>query len=180
MNQRAFNEICRIFKQAKVQFDVLNHPPCRTSAESAETRARAGFADAIGAKALLIKMTFIGNHDEFCVLVLPGSAKMNSKKLKQFFPNLKKFRFATSEELFELCQVTPGAMPPFGKKIFPALAKLFIDRNIVQAETVGFNAAFLERSIIVKSEHYLKVAAYDSILDFAEETTNSLSDNLIE
>ncbi len=172
MNQQAFDKICKTFAQSGIEFNLLSHPPCRTSAESAETRAKAGFPGAVGAKALVIKMTFTGGYDEFNVLVLPGTDKVSSKKLKQLFPNLKKFRFATSEELFELCQVPPGAMPPFGKKIFPLISKLFVDKTIEHVETVGFNAGFLEKSIVLKSKDYLIVAEYDDVLNFVEETGN--------
>lgn len=175
MNQQAFDEICKTFKQADIKFNLLNHPPCRTSAESAETRANAGFPDAVGAKALLVKMTFERGYEEFNVLILPGTAKLNSKKLKQFFPNLKKFRFATKEELIELCKVPSGAMPPFGAKIFPAVTKLFVDNSIAQAETLGFNAAFLDRSIIVKSKDYLKICACNDIFDFIDVENHYIS-----
>lgn len=168
MNQQAFDKICETFKQANIEYNLIDHPPCRTSTESAETRAKAGFPNAVGAKALLLKWTLSGGRDEYNVLVLPGFAKLSSKKLKQLFPELKKFRFATSEELIKLCGVPSGAMPPFGNKIFPAVEKLFIDNSITQSETVGFNIANLEKSIIVQSSDYLKVADYNAILDFVE------------
>jgi Ala-tRNA(Pro) deacylase len=169
MNQKAFDIIYKKFESAGAKFTVLAHPPCRTSAESAETRAKAGFPEAVGAKALVIKMTFNDKRDEFNVLVMPGMLRLSSPKLKTLFPDMKKFRFATSEELFELCGVPSGAMPPFGSSVFPRLSRLFVDQSITRVGTVGFNAASLEKSIITKSADYLKVADYEAILNFVEE-----------
>ena len=168
MNQLAFNNVCALFNAVGIGFDLITHAPCRTSAESYETRLNAGF-DAVGAKALVVKLTLDDRSEEFDVLVLPGHARLDSAKLKSAISSLKKFRFATPDELWELCGVKPGAMPPFSKSIFPMLSKLYIDESITRVGLVGFNAASLENSIVVSSDEYLKIAAYDAIIDFAEE-----------
>jgi hypothetical protein len=94
---------------------------------------------------------------------------MSSKKLKALLPDLKKFRFATHEELLDRCGVLPGAMSPFGKNIFSSIAKLFVDQRIIRSKTIGFNAASLEKSLIVESGDYLRVSGCDEIVDFVEE-----------
>jgi Ala-tRNA(Pro) deacylase len=168
MNREALRAICRIFEAAGVEYKLIEHEACRTSAESAATRARAGFPRAVGAKALLTKMTFDDRASEFNVLVLPGPARLNSQLLKAQVPRLKKFRFATNEELLDLCGVTPGEMPPFASAVFSGTPKLFVDDTIGGVESVGFNAADLERSIIVSARDYLRVANPTAVLKFAD------------
>jgi Ala-tRNA(Pro) deacylase len=147
---------------------VIEHEVCRTSAESAAARARAGFPQAIGAKALLTKMTFSDGTSEFNVLVLPGPSRLNSQALKARVPALKKFRFATSEEMLGLCGVTPGEMPPFAGAVFSGTSRLFVEEGISGVEFVGFNAADLERSVVVRAQDYVRVADPTAIFKFAD------------
>jgi hypothetical protein len=50
MNVEAFASICELFNLCHIEYHIIDYPPCRTSAESATTRANAGFPEAIGAK----------------------------------------------------------------------------------------------------------------------------------
>lgn len=168
MNREALRNVCRIFEAAGVEYKLIEHEACRTSAESAAARARAGFPRAVGAKALLTKMTLDDGTSEFNVLVLPGPARLNSQALKAQVPRLKKFRFASSEELLDLCGVTPGEMPPFAGAVFGRTSRLFVDETISGVESVGFNVADLEHSIIVSARDYLSVAEPTAVLKFAD------------
>lgn len=167
MNEEAFKGICELFEGHRVEYRVLNHPVCRTSAESAAARAAAGAPEAIGAKAILVNMTFGDGHTEFDVLVLPGTSRVDSKSLKAQVPQLKRFRFASAEEMLSLCGVTPGCMPPFAAPVFPDVPRLFVDRSLMDYEWVGFNAADLERSIVVRSQDYLLAASPAGLVSFA-------------
>jgi len=168
MNREALQNICRIFEAAGVEYKLIEHEACRTSLESAAARARAGFPRAVGAKALLTKMTLDDGTSEFNVLVLPGPARVNSQALKAQVPRLRRFRFASNEELLDLCGVTPGEMPPFASTVFGGTSRLFIDETISGLDSVGFNAADLERSIIVSARGYLGVADPTAVLKFAD------------
>lgn len=175
-NVETFARICRLLDDHRSEYHVLNHGACRTSAESAVARARAGFPEAIGAKALLLKVerttSQLGasapsnKNIEFNVFVLPGPARMVSQSIKNLF-DVKKFRFATPDEMFERCSVVPGCMPPFAGNVFPQLNGLFVDESLARYEWLGFNAGSLERSIVVRSEDYFRAAAPVGILNFA-------------
>jgi Ala-tRNA(Pro) deacylase len=166
MNTEAFIRIRELFDSHQVDYHVLDHSPCRTSAESAAARAAAGFPEAVGAKALMVKMTK-GQQADFDVLVLPGPSKLDSQALKDQFPELRRFRFATPEEMFDRCRVIPGCMPPFASSVFPQLGNLYVDELLLKYEWVGFNAASLERSIVVRCQDYIRVASPSAILRFA-------------
>jgi Ala-tRNA(Pro) deacylase len=166
MNTEAFTRICELFDAHNIVYHVLDHPPCHTSAESAAARAKAGFPETIGAKALMVKMER-QQGTEFNVLVLPGPSRLDSQALKGHFNDLKKFRFATPEEMLDRCRVVPGCMPPFANNVFPELNNLFVDKSLLKHQWLGFNAAALERSIVVRCQDYVRVAEPNAIINFA-------------
>jgi Ala-tRNA(Pro) deacylase len=134
-------------------------------------RARAGAPEAIGAKAILASMLYADGSTEFATLVLPGVARLNSKALKEQVAQLRRFRFATPKEMLSICGVVPGCMPPFGGTVFPDVTRLYIDLSLLDYEWVGFNAADLERSIIVRSRDYVLASSPTAVLGFATTET---------
>jgi Ala-tRNA(Pro) deacylase len=172
MNEEAFQRIREILDAVDIRYEVFRHPVCRTSLESAAARAKAGFPEAIGAKALLCKMDFIGQPVEFNSFVLPGPSRIDSIALKSRLQGLKRFRFATPDEMFEQCRISPGYLPPFGKNVFSGVSRLYVDAKLLAYEYLGFNAASLEISIVLRSEDYFRVASPTAILPFATESEN--------
>lgn len=166
-NNETFNRICWLFETAEVDFKVLEHFACRTSEESAIARSTAGVPDAIGAKAILCRMEFSGREVEDNVLVLPGPTRLNSRALKLSLPRLRRFRFATPAEMKALCDLAPGAMPPFAHSVFPQLRNLYVDTSLLNYRIIGFNAGCHERSVVVCTQDYIRAASPTAILDFA-------------
>ena len=136
----------------------VEHPPTRTSAESAAVR---GEPMEIGAKALLLK----ADNTSFMLFVMSAARQLNSRAIKDHF-NIKRFRFATREELHEMTGLVPGCVPPFGPPIMPF--PLHVDTSILTLDRVAFNAATLTESIIMPREAYLRAAAPadDAIFNF--------------
>jgi len=168
MNRSVFDKICEILDVARINYKVLDHHICRTSSESALARAERGFP-CIGAKALLMRIERHSAVPIFGVMVLPGPSKLDSRAARNSIRETKRLRFATPEELQAICGVVPGALPPFGRRIFPQVERLYIDKGISSIETIGFNAAGLERSIILRTSDYLAVAQPDEILTIGSE-----------
>ncbi|HYF05232.1 MAG TPA: YbaK/EbsC family protein [Patescibacteria group bacterium] len=166
MNTEAFEKIQNILKDSNVEFQVYEHEQCRSSEESAQVRKRLGIPDAVGAKALLCKL-YVTNEEFFATLVLPGVHVLDKKKLKSGMPGFKLMRFATSEELTDLAGVTYGCMPPFGSQVFPKISKFYISSQLKNFERLAFNAAFLEKSITLKTTDYLSIVKPDAIFDFS-------------
>jgi Ala-tRNA(Pro) deacylase len=73
-----------------IDYQELEHEPVYTSKQAAEVR---GESLDEGAKSLVLK---IGNS--FILVVLPGSKRLSSKKVKDLF-NVSEFRFARPEEV---------------------------------------------------------------------------------
>jgi prolyl-tRNA editing enzyme YbaK/EbsC (Cys-tRNA(Pro) deacylase) len=168
------NSLCEKIKdmldKAGVKYSFFEHEESGPSNLSKEIRAKHGFPDAVGAKALVLVVTFRkDNLDENnsekknVLVVLPGHSQLDKKKLKNILPNMKEFRFATKEELLDLTGLVPGSVPPFGKPILPVdffvLDKIFQDTNKIPE--VGFNCARLDASVVMLTSEYLKVVKPD-------------------
>lgn len=164
MNGTVFDRIRQLLDTSETHYKVLLHAPCHTSAESAVVRASAGFQNVVGAKALLMRITLKNGESKFVVAVLPGRSRLDSSALKKELPELKRHRFASIEELAEVCEVSSGALPPFGQTIFPRIADLLVDESLTTVDTIAFNAGSLEKSIVMTSEDYIRVARPDAIV----------------
>ena len=82
-------KIRSLYQEHGISFKELEHPPTRTSEESAAAR---GESMEIGGKAILMKI-----GDQFRVLVLPAIMKIKSSSIRKVF-GIKQMRFATREE----------------------------------------------------------------------------------
>jgi len=142
-----FEKIIDFLEKNKIKYKKIHHKPTPTSKDSARER---GEDIKIGGKALILKI-----NNDFKIFVLSASLKLDSKKVKKYL-KAKKIRFATKEELFELTELIPGAVPPFGKPIIDL--DLYIDKSILNNKKIAFNAGSLENSIIMDTKDYIKIA----------------------
>ena len=156
-SMEVFTNICKLLENNQISYKSVSHEPTFTSEESARARNE---DLSIGGKAILMKA-----DDSYNLFVLSASKKINSKKLKEHL-KCKKLRFSTSDELYELCKLVPGSVPPFGRPILPV--KLFLDRSFKEAnQKIAFNAGSLTRSIVLSVDDYLRVSQPE-LFDFAE------------
>ena len=140
-----------IMERSGCAFCVLHHASCRTSVDSAVNRASADGQPSLGAKALLVV-----KEAQFAMLVLPGTARLDNKAARQL---LGKFRFATADEIACVTSgLEPGMIPPFGAALFEQVGRLIVDPAIIDCSRIGFNAAHLERSIVMTGADYASVA----------------------
>lgn len=165
--------ICHLLDNKQVSYKLISHPECRTSEESAKARAQGGGGQITGAKAILMRISRKRNDAEFGVFVLPGDRQLDSKALKKAlknqFADFKSFRFATATEMEQLTEgLIPGTMPPFASSIFDRIDLLYIDEELLERESVGFNAGCLTRSIVISSQNYLKTVSPQAIFAFSK------------
>ena len=152
-----FEEIKNWLNSQNINFRIINHQPTKTSEESAKAR---GEELSTGGKALVMKV-----GDEFKIFVLSASKKIDSAAIKHKF-NVKKLRFANSDELKKLTGLVPGSVPPFGKPIIHL--ELFVDNSIKHNSKIAFNAASLTDSIIMSMKDYLQIAQAN-FFDFSKD-----------
>ena len=126
-----------------IDYSQLQHPPTRTSEESAAYR---GTTLASGAKAMLIRS---GNI--FLLAVMAAHRKLDWKPLKRVVQS-KNVRFATEEEVFSVTGCVPGAVPPFGS-LFGL--QTLVDVSLrEQGESINFNAGLRTQSVSMSYQAY--------------------------
>ena len=141
-----FDEIKNWLLSQDINIKTVSHKPTKTSEESAIAR---GENLSTGGKALVMKV-----GSDFKIFVLSASKKLDSAAIKQKF-NVKKLRFATSEELLNLTGLVPGSVPPLGKPFINL--DLYIDQSLTKNNKIAFNAGSLTNSIVMKMEDYIKI-----------------------
>ncbi len=118
-----------LFDDAKVSYEVYNHPLAYTAQEIA---ARQHFSGKEMAKVVMLEI-----DDRLMMGVIPGSQKINLNTVKASL-GAKQVRLATEDEFvsrFPECEV--GAMPPFGHLFgVPVL----VDPALEKDDVIYFNA----------------------------------------
>ncbi len=131
--------------EQEIVYDVLRHEPVVTSAEAAAVR---GAPLCSGAKALICKC-----DAAMAMFVLPADRRLASKQIRQE-KNYRKLRFATPEEVWELTQLKPGSIPPFGSLFeLPTFCDVALSKN----ERINFNAGDHSVSISMLYTDYVAV-----------------------
>jgi Ala-tRNA(Pro) deacylase len=148
MAESILEQIRNCLKTAGIPFHEVEHEPTRTSEESAAAR---GEALGVGAKALLLSTDGV-----FRLFVLPADRKLDSKAIRRHL-GVRKTRFASDGELYDLTGLVAGAVPPFGRPILPF--ELYADDAVgSQFDRLAFNAGSLSHSIIMAASDWDAIA----------------------
>jgi prolyl-tRNA editing enzyme YbaK/EbsC (Cys-tRNA(Pro) deacylase) len=142
-----FRRIIGVLDQHGASYRLLHHEPTRTSQESARVRDE---DISIGAKAIVMKL-----DRTYAMFVLSAALRLDSRAVRSHL-SVKKTRFASAEELFDLTGLVPGSVPPFGHPVVEL--DLYADPSVFENERVAFNAGSLTDSVIMSSEEYRRLA----------------------
>lgn len=145
-----FDQLRDLLESHGAHFRVIEHPPEGKSDEVARIR---GTTAGQGAKAMLCMSK--DNAEVFVLAVLPGNRKLDFRKVAEAV-GLKKVTLANPEgaALETGCRI--GAIPPF---TFSQRIRLVVDPALVQENAeIAFNAGCLDRSIVLDSQDYLRIA----------------------
>ena len=131
---------------SNISYKELDHDEAHTCEDSARLR---GEDISIGGKTLLFK-----DKTSFKLFVISARLQVDSNKVRKILGS-SKLRFATTDELMNLCNVVKGALPPFGRPIQDF--DLYIDHSIKKNEKIAFNAGLLTKSIILQTKDYFNL-----------------------
>ena len=158
-----FKTLNKYLSDKGIVYNTHSHEIATTSIDSARLRNSPLEA---GAKALFIKI-----NKSYYLVVIRACDRLDTKKLKLAFLELgikvKKFRFMTTEELFDFTGLVPGSVPPFTTPFLES-TNLIIDRNLQLNSVIFFNAASLVKSISMSYDEYMKAHEQFEILDIAD------------
>lgn len=146
---------------ARVPHTVLEHPYADTGLAVAAAR---GTPVEIGGKSLVMKLD---RGLGFAMLVVGGGDRRIDNLALRRHLRVRRYRFATVEELHALTGLAPGCVPPFGRPVFDL--PLFVDTSVAQRSEIAFSAASHTRSIRMAVSDWLAVARPTDIFAFARD-----------
>jgi Ala-tRNA(Pro) deacylase len=142
-----FDKLVALLESGNARFRVIEHPAEGRSELVAELR---GTKPGQGAKAM-----FCRTHGTFTLAVLPGDRKLDFKKVAHAVGK-RKAALATPEEAMRETGCRIGAIPPFS---FWPEVKLVVDPALIENhDEIAFNAGRLDRSMVLNSEDYMRIA----------------------
>ena len=153
MSREVFEKIKQLLDTNKAIYKILEHEPTPTSEKAAEVRERlAGISkeQALkqGAKAMILR-----SHGKFYQFVLSAEKKIDFNKAKKLL-NTDSVSLATPEQVQEITDCVPGAVPPFGN-LFNI--QVYVDKSLLQYDDIDFNAGEQTISIFMKKNDWVKI-----------------------
>jgi len=153
------DRISVLLSEAEVAFERIAHAPAKSADEAAKFR---GTPLEIGGKSLVMKTDRRG----FIVLALRGSDAVFNRALRKHL-GIRRYRFATLEELDTLTGLTPGCVPPFGRPVFDM--PLYVDAGLANAARIAFTAGSHTDSIVMRTADWLAAAKPADVFPFSRD-----------
>lgn len=148
-----------VLDQARISYEVYNHPQVFTAQETAATQHMSGREMA---KVVILKV-----DGSFVMAVVPASRFVNLRKVRLGL-GVMDVSLATEDEfdaLFPECEI--GAMPPFGN-LFGL--PVYVDPALEKDETIFFNAGNHVQTVRMKYRDF-KELVRPLIIPLTEEGT---------
>lgn len=159
-----FMQLTQLLDKNNAKYRVMEHLTAGKSEEVAKIR---GTQLGQGAKGLVchVKGNGIRQH---VLAILPADKQADLSKIATAIGGTRA-SLASPKEVDELTQCVFGAIPPFS---FHPNLKLIADPLLFERfEELAFNAGTLERSIILNTEDYQRIAA-PSLVEFIRTEEN--------
>jgi len=148
-------DIQKILREAKVKFEVQEHPPAYTAQEMAAQ------AHVTGDK--VAKPVVVQADEQRYLCVLPASYKVDMAKLKKVL-KAKKCRLVPEAEMAKIFpDIELGAEGPFGK---PYGLPTLVDEHLTACDTITFAAGSHRHAIRMSYEDYARLAE-PTVADFS-------------
>lgn len=143
-------KLTSLLREEQARYRVIAHAPEGKSDLVASIR---GTSPGQGAKAMLCNC----KHDSGMLIlaVLPGDRKLDFKKVA-IAAGIRKATLASPDEAERETGCAIGAIPPFS---FSDKIRLIVDPVLVNAfDEIAFNAGQLDKSIVLDSKDYVRIA----------------------
>ena len=145
-----FERLCALLTAAGARYRVIAH---EAAGQSETVAAIRGTDPGQGAKAMLC--TFKSQPERFVLTVLPGTLKLDFRKVAAACGE-QKATLAAPDTATRVTGCAVGAIPPF---VFADDIALLVDPALVEHwSEIAFNAGRLDRSIVLDSGDYVRVA----------------------
>jgi prolyl-tRNA editing enzyme YbaK/EbsC (Cys-tRNA(Pro) deacylase) len=147
-----------LFKSKEVEYTLFEHQPVFTSEEASRIR---NVDLKTGVKAMLVRSK---EAEKYLLADVAADRKIDFPKLESL-AKVKRFRFATRDEVLMTTKCEPGSVHPLGH-LFGV--DTFLDNTVLENEFVNFNIGMLTKSVKIKSKDLLRVMEPNLISDFSK------------
>lgn len=100
----------------------------------------------------IVKSLLFKAGDDFCLIMIQGSKKVSTKKLRKLL-NEENIRLASPEEVLAVTGFSVGAVPPIGLK---TKIKCIMDNAVLTKEKVWAGGGTADRLVHLKTEDIIK------------------------
>ncbi|MBI2452572.1 hypothetical protein HYV50_05885 [Candidatus Pacearchaeota archaeon] len=128
----------------KINYELYNHSPVFTAEESKKIKTN---IPGLGTKSLFLK----DENAQFYLICLPGEKRLNTKIIKKKF-SIKELQFASSAELKEELNVSPGSVSLFCM-IHAKKTTLILSKEIWLSHLSGFHPNINTATIVLSHEN---------------------------
>ena len=150
MSEQIFEKIKELLSAQNAGFRAVSHASAKTSAEVAVAR---GTELGQGAKALVCVKG--GGSKRYVLVVLPADYKADLQLIAQALGGTRA-SLASPDEVIRLTDCIFGSVPPFS---FHEELELIADPSLLtRYAELAFNAGLLDRSIILNTKDYERIA----------------------
>jgi len=141
------DNIKKILKENKVDYEVIKHDYVRTAEEAAQERGME--TPEKGIKSLIFKT----KENSFILVLVPGNKRARTSKIARL-EKTKRIFLASPKEVKEVSGVDVGAVAPFGLK---TKLKTYIDEDILGKDVIYFSTGTHYETVKMKPQSLLKI-----------------------
>lgn len=156
-----YEQLVELLKGNNASFREVDHPAAGRSEEVAAAR---GTTLQQGAKAMVVYAPITKKLKRYYLAVLPSDLKIDFAKFANAVGQ-QKISFAHPDAAKKMTGCDMNTVPPFS---FNSDLQLVVDRKLKGEVEIAFNAARLDRSIILNTEDYLRITGVD-LSDISED-----------
>jgi Ala-tRNA(Pro) deacylase len=144
-------QLCSLLDREGASYRIIEHEPEGRTEVIAKIR---GNRIEQSIKSMVLQVRLRPNENMYCLANVPGDCRVDFEGVKNHF-KADSVAFAQREKAQELTGCVIGAIPPFS---FSDQLILLADTLIQENDEVVFNAGRLDRSIMMKSGDYIRIA----------------------
>src|SRR5262245_18727989 len=148
----SYDKLIAILEANKATYRLIDHAP---EGQTHKVSALRGDPVEAAAKCIVLIVKIGKKTSRFVLAVLPGSARVDTAKIKSLFNGATYAGFATTDVAERLAGSVAGTVLPFASH--PDLILIAVPSTTIQPE-LFFNAARLDRSVALRTSDYIALA----------------------
>jgi Ala-tRNA(Pro) deacylase len=150
-SEDTYTRLVTFLDQHHAEYKLIDHAPEGRTEIVSPLRGN----DLSQAAKCIILMVKIGKKvTKYVLAVVPGDARVNLDAIKALFQGTY-ISFASADIAERLAGSVAGTVLPFA---FNSELELIVDPSLLENEKLYFNAARLDRSLVLKTSDYVKLA----------------------